>query len=126
MDVADMVPQHGFDAVHAVARGVGGDLGLVDRNGREVERLRGEDSAPAEDEGAGQVDDVGGEALEQAADAGDAAGRDADASVLRQGDRRDPDDAGAGDLLRAIPAGARGDDEDLVAAVGQMVEDPQE
>jgi hypothetical protein len=126
VDVADMVPQHRLDAVHAVPGGVGGNLGLVDRDGREVERLRGEHPTPTEHERTGQVDDVGSEALEESADAGDASGGDADTTVLRQGDRGNSDDASSGDLLRSVPAGARGDDENLVAAVGQMVEDPQE
>src|SRR5699024_12307901 len=62
--------------------------------------------------------------LQQPADASDASRGDAHAPILRQGDRGDPDDAGPGDLLRSVPAGARGDDEDFIAAVGQVVEDP--
>ena len=126
VDIADVVPQHGLDAVHPIPGGIGGNLGLIDRHGRQIERLGGQHPAPTEDERAGQVDDVRGKALQQPADAGDAARCDADAPILRQGDRGDPDDAGACDLLRTVPASARSDDEDLVAAVGQMVEDPQE
>ena len=51
MDGADVVPQHGLEAAHPVAGGVGGDLGLVDGDGRDAQILCGEHAPPSQDEG---------------------------------------------------------------------------
>lgn len=112
--------------MHAVPGSVGRNLGLIDRHCRQVEALRSQDTAPAEHEGAGQVDDIGVEVLQQSFDAADSTGSDANPPILRQGDRGDPHDAGSGDLLGTVAARAWCDDEDFVAAVGQVVEDAEE
>ncbi len=101
-----------------VATGVGDDVGLVDRDGRQAQVVGRDLRLPAEEEGRGQVHDVGAEGAQsprkgRAVGSGQPHGR-----VARQRERRDALGGHGGGAVAPAP-GRGGDDEHVVTGTLQ-------
>ena len=104
---------------HTVVAGEAADVGLVDRDRRQVEAPGRAQADGAERDGRGEVDDVGPEVGQHPADL-DVGQPDREGGVARQ-----PHRAGAvdGDALVVGAAGAGSDHERLVAGADEVADD---
>jgi len=120
VDQLDALPQQRFERGQPVAGGVGGDVGLVDRDRRQPEVARGEQPAAADVDGGGEVDDVGGEARERPGEEHARRRRDAHLRVPRHRDRRHRHHGRAA-VVRRHALGLGGQDQQVVALLDQVV-----
>ncbi|MDF2556154.1 MAG: hypothetical protein K0R60_2049 [Microbacterium sp.] len=118
----DVASDEGRGLRHPVLLRVRDDVGLIDRDRRHAERVGGGEALPAQHERRRQVHDVRLELAEDRRQARGAREDDAHLGVRRQ--RRGPQQLGAGAVeVGGDLAGARRDDEGLVAFGGEMTED---
>lgn len=119
VDGADAPPGGGLARVDVCA-GVSGQVGLVDGHGGDAEPGGGGHTAYAEDEGAGQMDDVRAVLGDRGGDASAGEG-DADLGVAGERQGGDTDDGARRRGVGPVPGGGgRGDDEGNVTAIDEV------
>ncbi len=116
---ADPPPGGRFAGAH-VGAGVSGQVGLVDGDGRDAQPGGGGHAADAEDEGAGEVHQVGAVRKERRGEPSAGEG-DPDLGVAGEREGGDPDDRARGVRVRsAAGSGGGGDDERMVTAIYEV------
>ncbi|EPJ36318.1 putative GDP-mannose-dependent alpha-mannosyltransferase [Streptomyces afghaniensis 772] len=116
---ADPPPGGGFSGTH-VRTGVSGQVGLVDGDGGDAEAGGDGHAAHAEDEGAGEVDDIG-TVLDEGGGQAAAGEGDADLGVAGEREGGDVDDGARRVGVGLVPGrGGRGDDDGGVTAIDEV------
>ncbi len=123
VDAGDVPGERGRGHRNAVPRGIAGDVGLIDRDRRDAEVVRGSQRLPAEHERRREVDDVGAEVAQDRLET--AGAREGEPHLGVVGKRHRPQEREA----RAVQAGGlrgagglRRDDERLVPARLEVTE----